>query len=307
MNIYSFASIIVIIAILSSGCEFRKDGAIEGTVSPPSAGIQVAAMQSGKLFISIEPDHATGRFRMNLPAGTYDLQVSAEAFPYPMTLSNIVVEGNRTTYLETIELLPSSAVTASITGKVVSAGRAKVSLIYQGMERASVYTDAEGKYLFEGLSPGRYIIRTSAEGYTTHENEIELTDNQSIVQNAFMFYISDTPGVDWSSGRIRVTGTGLPPQNAPNASIRRELARRAAIADGQRKLLHAIEQIKISPQSNIKSMLKQKDAIIKIQGFMQGYRLVGERETEGGRIELDLELPLTGRDSLSYVISEIGL
>jgi hypothetical protein len=42
----------------------------------------------------------------------------------------------------------------------------------------------------------------------------------------------------------------------------------------------------------------------RIQGFLKGYRVVSEREREDGRIEIILELPLTGPAGLSRYIAE---
>jgi hypothetical protein len=42
----------------------------------------------------------------------------------------------------------------------------------------------------------------------------------------------------------------------------------------------------------------------RIQGFLKGYTIVSERELKDGRIEIILELPLTGPAGLSRYIAE---
>jgi hypothetical protein len=43
------------------------------------------------------------------------------------------------------------------------------------------------------------------------------------------------------------------------------------------------------------------------QGFVKGYTVVSEQELEGGKIEIILELPLTGGSGLSRSIAEASL
>ena len=108
----------------------------------------------------------------------------------------------------------------------------------------------------------------------------------------------------WASGKIRVTGTGLPPADASNPSISREAARRAALADAQRKMVKAISQIKVGPNKSLKSKFGQHKFTEKIEGFIRGYAITDERELDGGKIEVDMELPLTGQNGLSRHLGE---
>jgi len=68
--------------------------------------------------------------------------------------------------------------------------------------------------------------------------------------------------------------------------------------------LRIIEQIKVSPDQQFRSFMGGKDYTEKIQGFVQGYKIVGERELDGGRREVVLELPLSGPAGLSAFIRE---
>jgi hypothetical protein len=77
------------------------------------------------------------------------------------------------------------------------------------------------------------------------------------------------------------------------------MAKRAALADAQRNLLRAIQQIRIDSRRDVKSAMADKKVATRIEGFMKGYALVSERELDGGRIETILELPLSGPSGLS--------
>jgi hypothetical protein len=102
---------------------------------------------------------------------------------------------------------------------------------------------------------------------------------------------------------IRVTGIGMPPANTDNPTVRREMAERAALSDGRRKLVKAIAEIKVGPRQTLRSRLGEKKFTRKVEGFIKGYTVVGKRELEGGIIEIDLVLPLTGPGELSRHLS----
>jgi hypothetical protein len=42
---------------------------------------------------------------------------------------------------------------------------------------------------------------------------------------------------------------------------------------------------------------------VRLQGFIQGYKTIGEREIDGG-IEVELEIPLSGANGLTRVLSD---
>jgi hypothetical protein len=115
--------------------------------------------------------------------------------------------------------------------------------------------------------------------------------------------ITSIEGVDWAGGKIRAMGIGLPPPAAPNATVRKAMAERAALADGQRDLLRAIEQIRIDDSHDIKTAMGNRNFAEKIQGFVKGYTVASTRELDGGKIEIVLELPLTGPSGLSRYVT----
>jgi hypothetical protein len=82
------------------------------------------------------------------------------------------------------------------------------------------------------------------------------------------------------------------------------MTERAALADAQRNLLRTIEQIRIDGSRSVGTIMGNSNAAVRIQGFVKGYTIVSERELEGGRIEVILELPLTGPSGLSRYLTE---
>ena len=82
------------------------------------------------------------------------------------------------------------------------------------------------------------------------------------------------------------------------------MAQRAALADAQRNLLRTVEQIRIDGERKIGTIMRDRIVAERIQGFLKGYTIVNERELEGGRFEIILELPLTGSAGYHAYITE---
>ena len=116
--------------------------------------------------------------------------------------------------------------------------------------------------------------------------------------------VQATAGADWTSGKIRAAGHGLPPVQAASSTVRREITKRAALLDAQRNLLKIVENIRISPTLDIKTSMRDANHAERIQGFIRGYSVVSETERDDGSIDIILELPLTGPTGLSRYITE---
>jgi hypothetical protein len=110
-------------------------------------------------------------------------------------------------------------------------------------------------------------------------------------------------GMDRTPQKIRVTGKGFPPADGANPTVRRELAHRAALSDAERKLVQAVAEIKAGSAST-RPRSGNGTFVRRIEGFVKGFRVVGERELDDGSIELDIELRFTGRHDLSRLPSE---
>jgi len=295
--------IFTLFLLLTTSCT-KQDGTIAGTVVPPGTGARITAMQNGKALTTTSPNARDGAFTIVLAPGMYDISVSAPSSPFPLTFSAVRVEPGKTTDLSRIELASQKG-SAVLTGRISPAGSTtSVTLLAEGRERAAMPVDREGRFRFTELSAGTYTLQAGAPEYAQDAVALTVADSQTMTQNFQLLYVSAADGVDWVAGKIRVTGIGLPPAASANATIRREMARRAALADGERKLVKAAAEIKVGPGQNLRSYWGEKNFTERIQGFIRGYKVVGERETEGGRIEIDLELPLTGPGGLSRYLFE---
>jgi hypothetical protein len=293
--------LLLTIALLA--CQSRKDGAIEGSVVPAGASASVTIMREGKDIRTIPVTGQDGSFRAAVAAGTYDVAVRAPGAALPVRLGGIVVRPGETTKLQPITVTPVAG-SSILHGKVVPARPgSEVRLLYEGRERASVQTDKEGRYEFKEIPAGAYEVRAISPGHAEDRAPVSITTDRQAEHTVLLLPITSIEGVDWAGGKIRATGIGLPPTDAPNATVRKAMAERAALADGQRNLLRTIERIRIDDTHDVKTAMGNRNFAEKIQGFVKGYTVASTRELDGGKIEIVLELPLTGPSGLSrYVI-----
>jgi hypothetical protein len=285
--------------LILTACPGKKEGAIEGQVSPAGAGVRIAAMLQGRTIAQAEAGMQDGRFRIALPDGTYEIKVAAPSSPYPLTLSGIIVKPGETTILAPISLAVPKG-TGRITGTVHAEGAGtRVVLLAEGIERAAVNTSSDGKYKFEGLPVGSYTLQVSSPGYANDSFSVGVADDQRAVRDIRMLYITAIEGIDWKAGKARARGIGLPPKQAPTPTIRREMAKRAAVADAERNLLRIIELINVGPGQKLTAARGEGTFAQTLQGYIQGYRIEVERDMDGGKVEVELELPLTGTGGLT--------
>ena len=297
-------TIVLLSALFLSSCRTKQYGAIEGAVVPPGTSVHITAIRDGKDITTISPCTQDGKFKRSLAAGVYTIKVAVADSPFPLPLNNITIKSGETTELSPIELTTPSG-TGGLSGKIIPRlPSVEVKLIYGGMESAAAHTYLEGKYEFKELPAGAYVVHANASGHADDAIPVVITDNQKVEQNAVLIPITAIDGVDWASGKILATGYGMPPQNAPTVTIRRGMAKRAALADAQRNMLRIIEQVRIDADQTIKSAMRRKYVALKIEGFLKGYSIVSERELENGKFEIVLELPLTRPTGLTRYIAE---
>jgi len=285
-------------------CPAKQDGVLEGAVTPANSGALITVLKESAEVRTASTGSLDGKFRLALASGTYALKVTVPGSPYPLRLDTIVVKSGETTVLPPIVLAPMTG-TGVLSGKLTPPRPdAEVKLIYEGKERAAVRVDRDGNYEFKEVPSGSYTVQTNAPGHADDTVPVVITENQKVRQNTVLLPISSINGVDWAAGKIRSSGIGFPPQNAANETIRKELTKRAALVDAQRNMLRIIEQIRLDENQTIKTAMNNKRMAIRIEGFVQGYTVVSERELENGKIEIVLELPLTGPSGLTRYITE---
>lgn len=281
-----------------------QEGAVEGTFVPSDATARVSVLQEGKIIATTHAGERGGTFRLPLEAGTYTIMVSAPVSSFPIRLDGVIVKAGVTTVLPPLLIMPGSG-RAVLEGRVIPPiPDGKVKLLSDGKERAVARTDREGRYEFKELPAGMYEVRASAPGHAADMTTVAIPENQRVQQTAVLLPIVVTEGVDWAAGIIRATGIGYPPKSAGNAGAVRAMTERAALADAQRNLLRTVEQIKIDGSRTVGTIMRSRNSAERIQGYLKGYTIVSERELEDGRIEIVLELPLTGPAGLSRYIAE---
>ena len=237
-----------------------------------------------------------------LAAGVYAINVSVPDSPFPLHFNNILVQSGETTELPPIEFKTQSG-TGGLSGKIIPRRPdVEIKLIYDSKERAAVHTDREGKFEFREIPAGAYFVQAKAPGHADDAIPVMVTANQKTEQNTVLLPITAIDGVDWAAGKIHATGYGMPPQNTSNETVRREMAKRAALADAQRNMLTTIAQIRIDADRTVKSAMRNKVVAVKIEGYLRGVTIVSERERENGTLEVVLELPLTGPADLTRYI-----
>ena len=297
-------TILILLVLSSAAGSAPQEGAVEGTLEPPDASAQVSAVREGSTIAIMQAGGQGGKFRLPLAAGTYTIIVSAPVSSFPIRLVNVVVKPGETTTLSSLLIVPGSG-KAVLTGKVIPPRPdSEVMLIHEGKERAAARTDREGRYEFRELPAGEYEVRAKAPGHAPDFAPVVIPENQRVQQTAVLLPIVAIDGVDWAAGKIRATGVGSPPQNAGSAGAARAMTQRAAFADAQRNLLRTVEQIKIEGQRSVRTFMASGNGAERIQGFVKGYTVVSERELGDGRIEVILELPLTGPAGLSRYLAE---
>ena len=289
--------------LLAFACRSKQEGGIEGNGDPPRAGVQVTASRSGMAVTTTAANAQDGKFRMTLTPGTYDVSVMSPSSPFLVMLAAIVVDPGRTAKLPPVQVAQVAG-TAVLTGTVSPAGSgAKVRLFYEGGERAVAEVTPEGKYEFSSLPAGNYALQAAAPGYAGDTVEVRIAGDQKASQNIMLLFISSIDGVDWHRGMVRAKGRGMYPPAATNKTVMHELARRAALSEAERNLLRSVEQIKVDQAHDVRSFTSKLSYSVRVQGFVQGYKIIGEREIDGG-IEVELEIPLSGANGLTRVLSD---
>ncbi len=290
------------ILVLAS-CQTRHEGAVEGTVVPPCPGVRVTVSRAGTTVCTVDANARDGKFKIMLAPGKYNISVSSPASPFPVNFFGIIVGPGKTATLPPLEMVQLSG-TAVISGTVSPGGAgAKVTLFSEGAERASVAVAPDGRYEFAELPPGDYTLEASAPGYAGDGAKIRISGDTRAAQNIRLLYISRIDGVDWTRGIIHARGKGLYPANSSNPTAKREMARRAALSEAERNLLRIIDQIKLDPNRDLKSIAATGTFASRIKGYVQGFRVVDEREVYDG-VEVELDLPLTGPNGLTRHVFE---
>ncbi len=286
-----------------SSCETRNDGTVEGTVVPPGADVRVTVSRSGTTVSTTGTSVRDGKFRITLAPGKYDISARSASAPFPLIVEGVTVDPGKTSTLPPFEMAQISG-TAAISGIVSPGGSGtKITLLSEGVERASVAASPDGRYEFTSLFEGNYTLTVSSPGYASDTAELRVYSGRRVAQNMRLLYVSPIEGVDWTRGVIHARGRGMYPANTSNRTAMHEMAKRAALSDAERKLLGIIGQIKLDPNHGLTAAMASGTFTTRIEGYLRGFRIVDEHEVNAG-VEVELEIPLTGPNGLVRYISD---
>lgn len=293
--------ILIVIALAAAACRQKQQGTIEGTVLPPGAAATVTVLQQDRTVGSVRTA-GDGRFRFELAPGAYRL--SAAAGTVRRSIDNVSVRTGERILLPPIDLAAAKGA-AVLSGRVICPEKAcEVALIQEGVERAAVQAGPEGRYEFKELPAGEYTVVAKAPGHAADSARVAVPGEGAVRQDVLLLPISSQTGVDWAAGTIRATGIGLPPKDAANPTVRRAMAQRAALADGERNLLRQVEEVRLDGTRTVKEAMADRAVTVRITGFLRGYRVVTERDLDGGKVEVVLEVPLNGPAGLTRILAE---
>ncbi len=107
--------------------------------------------------------------------------------------------------------------------------------------------------------------------------------------------------VDWTNGVIRATGIGFPPKDPVSPRHAKIMTKRAALGVALRNLLEALQGVHVNSNTTIKNYMVSNDEIrVKINGIIEGAKVIREQALPDGSYEVTVEMKLTG--SLSNVL-----
>lgn len=103
--------------------------------------------------------------------------------------------------------------------------------------------------------------------------------------------------VNWTSGWVKATGVGSPPQNSGVAG--KAMARRAAFTVAVRNLLEVVKGVRIDAATLVENYMVQNDVIkSQVSGFVKGAQVEKTNESPDGSVEVLVKAPLWGVNSL---------
>ena len=111
-------------------------------------------------------------------------------------------------------------------------------------------------------------------------------------------------GVDWTKGSGVLTGTGIGlPPNGANRVQAKIWARTAAIADAQRRLAEAAEEVRVEGETTVKMNTLADDTVrTSVAATLKGAQIVAENWNSEGYYEVTMQVPVFGVGGLAQAV-----
>lgn len=108
--------------------------------------------------------------------------------------------------------------------------------------------------------------------------------------------ITPNGSVNWTTGVATATGLGIPPRNAVSAMQSKEMTRAAAWSVALRNLLEVVKGIQIDSHTTVLNYVTTNTEVLtRVEGLVQGAKLVRERELPTGEFETTVQIKLAGQ------------
>jgi hypothetical protein len=102
-------------------------------------------------------------------------------------------------------------------------------------------------------------------------------------------------GVDWTTGIATATGIGVPPKGAASALQSREMTRTAAWSVALRNLMEVVNGLYLDSTTTVNNFVTSNDDVrARVEGMVQGAKLVQERELPTGEFETTVQMKIGG-------------
>lgn len=112
----------------------------------------------------------------------------------------------------------------------------------------------------------------------------------------FTEQITPNGSVNWTTGMATATGLGVPPRNAVSAMQSKEMTRAAAWSVALRNLLEVVKGIQVDSHTTVQNYVTTSTEVqTRVEGLVQGAKLVRERELPTGEFETTVQIKLAGQ------------
>jgi hypothetical protein len=110
-------------------------------------------------------------------------------------------------------------------------------------------------------------------------------------------------GIDWENKVVYAVGDGVQPPDAISPAQAAVRAKRAAIDDAYANLLEAIQEVRVDAESTSRDFVNVNRAVRdKVEGFVQNPEIVDLQQSEDGRFQIKMKMPMLGQDGLSTAL-----